>query len=132
MLLDRRARWVALSVLLVMPLHAYLRMGRRFGEAPDLISTRKIVADALQKNGLSTTSKALTVDPVPGYFFYYTGLTGYQMVPDSPVEFLNTYRREGAQVVMFNPRHFEGISWLEVALGPSLLHDSNLAIHRLM
>jgi hypothetical protein len=74
---------------------------------------------------------ALTVDQVPGYLFYYTGLRGFQMLPDGDRQFFEEYRRRGAALVIIRPKVVKEAPWLQDILGVRLAGGQNWAVHRL-
>lgn len=135
MLSCRRWRYIAIVLLLSLPLFAVKRMEGRFSTAPNIIAIREKISDffaheVVAENVPTSGNKplALAVDNIPGFLLYVTGLRGFHMMPDGDISFFQRYRSRGARWVITRKDILASTHWLNPFVKKQIMFDDDIIL----
>jgi hypothetical protein len=136
MLQARKWRYLAMVLLISMPIYAIMRMEGRFSSSADIQALRgKVLALGWERSTLDNRSitpifgpLTLAVDNVPGYLLYATGLRGFNMFPDGDPSYFDLYRRRGAKWILTRKSILESTGGLGPYLGKQILEDGEIVL----
>lgn len=129
MLSQPRFKWVATALLVLLPVNAVLRMNGRFGHSPDFYTVREDVLNLSRDQSLPQGALTISVDTIPGYLLYRTGLRGYYtLIGDGEVAFKKVLHK-GAQWVVVRETRLGDAPWLKPYLGKELMARDGIRLY---